>query len=208
MPRDQSPLRSHRGHSPCQPDYSPQRRPANFDKVEQSALVDALKQIVFCERETESAKIELALKSDFNLVDAFRMLDIRNLGSFTANDLIEGLTQFMGFHDFSQDDIELFFRKFDRTQRGRMTMAEFSAAFLPFSKEYSSLVIDRVDYYSKRGFNLGQYFNSETRFEMRTVWGAIFKAEKAMEQLRLSLAKRPYFNGRQAFEFCSRLRPG
>jgi hypothetical protein len=82
------------------------------------------------------------------------MLDYRNLGSFTPNDLIEGLTQYVGFNDFSQDDIHLFFRRNDRTQKGRINLAEFSSAFLPFSREYANLVTDRADYYSSRGFNM------------------------------------------------------
>ena len=56
----------------------------NFDRVEQGELGNALKEIIFLERDLESAKIELALKSDFNLLDAFRMLDFRAHGSFTA----------------------------------------------------------------------------------------------------------------------------
>lgn len=38
-------------------------------------MINFLKEIVFLEREVESAKIDLALKSDFNLKDAFRMFD-------------------------------------------------------------------------------------------------------------------------------------
>lgn len=34
-----------------------------------------LKDIIFLERELESSKIELTLKPDFNLLDAFRLLD-------------------------------------------------------------------------------------------------------------------------------------
>lgn len=45
------------------------------DRIELEEFVRALKDIVFAEREVESAKIELALKSDFNIVDAFKMLD-------------------------------------------------------------------------------------------------------------------------------------
>ena len=51
----------------------------------------ALKEIVFTEREVESAKIELALKSDFNVVDAFKMLDLRGIGGVSQNDLKDGL---------------------------------------------------------------------------------------------------------------------
>lgn len=44
-----------------------------------------LKDIIFLERELEACKIELALKPDFNLLDAFKMLDTANMGylSFT-----------------------------------------------------------------------------------------------------------------------------
>lgn len=38
-------------------------------------LVNLLKEIIFLEREVESSKIDLALKSDFNLKDAFRLFD-------------------------------------------------------------------------------------------------------------------------------------
>ena len=34
-------------------------------------FVKALKEIIFSEREVENAKIELALKSEFNIIDAF-----------------------------------------------------------------------------------------------------------------------------------------
>ena len=40
-----------------------------------------LKEIIFMERELESAKIELSLKPDFNLLDSFKIIDIDNRGS-------------------------------------------------------------------------------------------------------------------------------
>jgi len=42
-----------------------------------------IKEIVFIEREVESAKIDLALKTDFNLVDAFRLFDSKHLRYIT-----------------------------------------------------------------------------------------------------------------------------
>lgn len=107
--------------------------------------------MVFYEREVESAKIELALKSDFNLLDAFRMFDVKGVGCFTAQDFIEGLNRNLEFLDFSTDDVLLFFRRIDVSSRGRLNFNEFSAAVLPFSKEYASLVTDRPDYYLARG---------------------------------------------------------
>lgn len=46
-------------------------------------FIKVLKDIIFAEREVESAKIELALKSDFNIVDKFNMFDLRGGGNVT-----------------------------------------------------------------------------------------------------------------------------
>ena len=124
-----------------------------------------LKEIVFSEREVESAKIELALKSDFNLVDAFRMFDLKGVGCFTAQDLSDGLVRSLHFNDFTSDDIYLFFRRLDKEGKGRLNFNDFSSAVLPFSREYAALVTDRPDYYSKRERDCARYFNSDTRHE-------------------------------------------
>jgi hypothetical protein len=38
---------------------------------------------MFIEKDVEAAKIEVALRPDFNLVDAFRMFDIKTMGGIT-----------------------------------------------------------------------------------------------------------------------------
>jgi len=39
----------------------------------------------------------------------------------------------LDFGEFNSDDIYMFFKRFDRSGRGRITFAEFSEAILPFS---------------------------------------------------------------------------
>ncbi len=56
---------------------------ARIDRIELEEFIKALKEIIFAEREVESTKIELALKSDFNIIDAFKMIDARGAGSLT-----------------------------------------------------------------------------------------------------------------------------
>jgi hypothetical protein len=51
-----------------------------FDRTEQEECHRMLKEIIFMERELESAKIELSLKPDFNLLDAFKIIDIDSKG--------------------------------------------------------------------------------------------------------------------------------
>jgi Ca2+-binding EF-hand superfamily protein len=46
---------------------------------------------VFIERNIETIKIDLALKSDFNLSDAFRLFDVSGNGKMTQQDLSTGL---------------------------------------------------------------------------------------------------------------------
>jgi hypothetical protein len=41
------------------------------DRTELEEFIAVVREMIFAEREVESAKIELALKSDFNIVDAF-----------------------------------------------------------------------------------------------------------------------------------------
>lgn len=60
------------------------------------------------------------MKSDFNILDAFRQLDFRNVGSFTLDDMVEGLQRNIGFRDFTQNDVLLFFRKNDTYRKGRI----------------------------------------------------------------------------------------
>ena len=64
-------------------------------------LANALKEIIFIQRDIESAKIDLALKQDFNLFDAFRIFDTKNTGSITSQDLVDGLRMNLEFRDFT-----------------------------------------------------------------------------------------------------------
>ena len=82
--RDLSPIAaSHSQHKPMVGHNLQHPSLPQCDRVELEEFLRGLKDIVFAEREVESAKIELALKSDFNMVDAFKMLDIRGGGLLT-----------------------------------------------------------------------------------------------------------------------------
>jgi hypothetical protein len=118
-------------------DFSPVQPKPNFrscfDRMEQNEFAAVLKEIVFLERDVESAKIDLALKSDFNLLDAFRMFDMKAFSYISSDDITYGLTNALGFGEFTPDDIYLFFRRVDLSGRGRINFHEFSEAMLPFS---------------------------------------------------------------------------
>ena len=62
---------------------SPAVRYSPHERMEIEEFVRVLKEIIYVEREVESAKIELALKSDFNIFDAFKLYDTRGAGSIS-----------------------------------------------------------------------------------------------------------------------------
>ena len=63
-------------------------------------------------KQLETAKVDLALRSDFNLVDSFRMMDQNSKGWITATEVREKLCD-LGMNP-SQEDIHLFMRRYDR----------------------------------------------------------------------------------------------
>lgn len=54
-------------------------------------MAKILKDTIFLERELESVKIEVTLKPDFNLLDAFRMLDAQGKGFVSIAELGDSL---------------------------------------------------------------------------------------------------------------------
>lgn len=130
------------------------------------------------ERDLEAAKIDLALKSDFNLMDAFRLFDSRCFNAISAEDLCVGFQSCLGFGQYSSDDIFLFFKKADKFGRGRIDFHEFSEVLLPHSKEYAGLVTDRPDYYIRRGCDVTNFFTCDTRNQFCCLWATILQCER------------------------------
>lgn len=156
------------------------------------------------ERECESAKIEAALKPDFNLLDAFKIFDTRGTGNCSVQDIIISLRDNLGFQDFTHDDVYLLFRRHDHNNDGKLNFTEFSNLLMPVSKEYAALLTDRPDFYMSRGVPPSQFFNADTRSEMRNLWSSLFKCERSCEVLRTNIRARPYFNIKSAFAFMDR----
>jgi hypothetical protein len=98
------------------------------------------------------------LKADFNLVDSFRIFDIKALGSFTSQNFEDGLRQNLEFSDFLEDDIYMFFRRVDKQNVGHITFRQFGDIILPYSEEYAQLVIDRPNVYSRMCTESNKFF--------------------------------------------------
>ena len=108
----------------------PSRSNMKFD--EQEELVSALKEQIKLEKELEDAKIRLANMQDFNLMDAFQMLDKHSKGWVTGPEIHEALNE-LGIYPH-KDDVYLFVRRYDKDSDGRILYSDFCDAFTP--KDY------------------------------------------------------------------------
>ena len=143
-----------------------------------------MKDNIFLERELETQRIEMSLKTDFNLLDAFKIFDTRGQGNVTVQDIITALRENLGFDGFTHDDVYLLFRRHDGNQDGKLNFSEFSNLMLPISKEYAALLTDRPDFYMARNVPPIKFFNADTREELRKTFAALFKCERSCEVLR------------------------
>lgn len=67
--------------------------------------------------------------SDFNLEDAFQMVDLQGKNWITGPDLREALEDYGMFPH--KEDVFLFLRQFDKNSDGRLQYSDFCDAFCP-----------------------------------------------------------------------------
>ena len=85
----------------------------------------------------------------------------------------------------SNDDAFLFFKRYDLNRNGKITFSEFCHAITPISKEYAQLIVGRPEFFSRRdNIPPSEYFNVDTRNEIRNLFRVLFHTEKANECLR------------------------
>ena len=181
--------------SPCKPALS---------AANECDLTKALYDMIREERDLESAKINLSKRCDFNLYDAFRIFDTCNRGYITLADLREGLSA-IGVYP-TTSDMELYIKRYDRFNEGKVRFSEFSESFTPKTDTYASSSLNRrssnvVSSCCKFG-NRDDCFDAGTRIEFRSAWNTHFKVEAMCEGIRQRLRALPCFDLYSAFLTC------
>ena len=178
------------------PRQSPQRKPI-LNLREEDELVHSLRDLISLERELESNKVTLALKSDFNLTDAFKIFDQAYRGSVTIHDLRDGLSAIGVFP--TSEEVELFITRYDESKDRRLSIREFEQAFLAQDGYYAGMVQRRPSNYKYPLYRRDDCFLADTAIEFRNMWRVHFKVESAAETIRRRLNASPYFNVYEAF---------
>ena len=125
---------------PCSPCPNPCRRPCsplkvsnnrynspkvkiNYNEYEERQFNDFLSKLMLAENKIEAAKVNLALNSDFNCEDAFRIFELNGRGFINQCDLKCGLN-LLG--------------------QGFLNYADFFDMLVPYEKDYRNMVENRL----------------------------------------------------------------
>lgn len=112
---------------------------------DEEELVRAFKEQISLERELEDAKARLARQHDFNLMDAFQMLDHNSKGRINSPELVESLGD-NGLYAH-KDNVYLFVRRYDKDSDGKLLYSDFCDAFTPKDYASSSVLNSRKAFY-------------------------------------------------------------
>jgi len=136
------------------------------------------------------------MRSDFNLLDAFRFFDVNGKGYITKTELKNGFENFEIYP--KSNEVYLIMRKFDRDNDGLLRFADFCEMITPKQTEYSQILNNRIPSYINKAL-LNETFTFETRHLLRKVLNYLINNEVFSEDLRQKLAKRPLFDSYDAF---------
>ena len=104
-------------------------------RTEEAFFLRSLQEILMYEKDLEVQKINLSLREDFNLIDAFGILDEDGKGNLDPQELHVALRKL----DIpaTQEDCYLLFLRFNREGDGLLKYSEFTSAFMPVDQHYA-----------------------------------------------------------------------
>ena len=142
---------------PCSPCPNPCRRPCsplkvsnnrynspkvkiNYNEYEERQFNDFLSKLMLAENKIEAAKVNLALNSDFNCEDAFRIFELNGRGFINQCDLKCGLN-LLGIYP-TDHEVRLLMKRFDL--QNFLNYADFFDMLVPYEKDYRNMVENRL----------------------------------------------------------------
>jgi len=102
-------------------------------RVEESFLLKCLAEILGLEKDLEVMKINLSLREDFNLIDAYALLDVKGKSTVSRTEMRNALLSFKVC--MTDDDLDLLFSQYS-IDGSVLTYSNFSDAFLPKDQHY------------------------------------------------------------------------
>lgn len=151
----------------------------------EAAFITYLKEVMNVENQIEKAKIDLALRSDFNVEDAYRIFELDGRGIVTEADLKYGLNQLDIYA--SANDIKLIMRRGDVRRTGALNYGDFFDLVTPFEKDYRTMVENRLPSSFSPQYNKADVFLLSTKIYLQNLFRLIISSENKLQGIRLGL---------------------
>jgi len=117
------------------------RKGLQFDEGQFDPLIHTFKQFILLDKDLETAKQDLALKPDFNLLEFFRLFDVEQKGVISIVEVEDGMRLFGVYPN--REELYLFVRKYDRDNDGKLRFNDLAEAFTPKAEEYANILESR-----------------------------------------------------------------
>jgi len=98
------------------------------------------------DKEIEEHKKSMSLKSDFNLLDGFRMLDLEGKGFVSSSEFRHALYE-MGV-SVSKDEAYLVFKRYDKDNDGLLKYSDFCRLVAPINRQYNDILKSKEPTYN------------------------------------------------------------
>ena len=156
---------------------------------EEKYFIEYLENILGNEVLIERKKIELSLRSDFNIEDCIQIFKTNGMNDqiISKEDFIYG-SQTLDLK-FNTEEIELIFFKYDLENNGYLTFYDFFDMIVPFSCKYREMVENRLSMPYKPKYKTNEIFLGSTINYLKEVLQCICISETNLEKDRHKLKK-------------------
>ena len=97
--------------------------------------------LLYIEEKIENAKIDLALRHDFNIENIFRFFDFDNKGYIIITDFERGLNKLSLYPN--PLEIKVVFNKYDSNMKNQINFGDLFDMFTPFERDYRIMIENR-----------------------------------------------------------------
>lgn len=181
------------------PSYGSQvRKVGELSPDDERELVQLLFEMIVNEKELEAAKMRLAEQGDFNLMDAFQMIDAKSLGWVSGPQVLTFLIESGVFAH--KDDVYSWCRRFDRDNDSKILYSDFCEAISPKDSYYShALSIRQAKWLHVKDIPKLSYFTEQTRDCYFQCFKTHFLIDQKIEVAKKRCTRKPSFNIHDAF---------
>lgn len=143
--------------------------------------------------------MELAIKTDFNLMDAFAIFDQSGEGFCTLEKFKEKLG-FIGASVPENSYLKVFFRRYNKINDGHLKYSEFMNAIMPISDEFSKMMMSTKPkgVFMKPKHPISMWEGDTYGIFIRVI-ESLLKTEMATQDIIQKLLIRPKFSVERAF---------